>query len=156
MGWFKNVKKAISKAGKDLARETGTAATNVWREGAKVTEKELNQTILRGTAGAWSPDGKTGWAQGNSVGGALGSAIVVQDTKDIMKIGSDAFSGKRKDEKDIGNAGIPDAPTEAEKDPYLEEELKNARKRGRASTVLAGSNDAGNNGSARRTLLGSL
>ncbi len=143
--------RAIGKAGSDTGNALSTAGTQIWKEGKKAAD--IVTPMM--TYGLYSTDGKSGLLQGNSLKGAYSAML---GAPSIKKYGGDLL------EAVTGSVEAPEAPAmddmpaptaDAPLDPYLEEELKNARKRSRASTILAGSTANGSSGTARRTLLGS-
>jgi hypothetical protein len=131
-------------------KKTKSAVRDVGKTVGKAAKDTADFGSMAATGGAYSTDGKSGWAQGNTYGSAMAKATGVQDG---MELASSAM-------RSVGPKP-PSAPkmkdlTEEETtpDPYLEEELANARRRARASNVLGGLNDVGGGSSARRSLMG--
>lgn len=152
-----DVEKTVRKAGKEVSKgykkaTKGLSTRGISREIKKASKDITTQGSLWATGGAYSTDGKSGYAQGNTFGAAVGKAMGVDQGKKVLGGVQDAMSGRRKDVPNPdaeGDLQVNDAP-----DPYLEEELENARRRSRASTILGGASDTGGSGSAKRTLLG--
>jgi hypothetical protein len=137
-------KKAVNDAAKSVKKSvTGNSVVG-----------QITNTAVGATTGGAITANKKGLLQGGNVlegntgGMASSQDLTLDKTKALVM---DNISPQV---KGPSAPGVPEAPAAEEvKDPYLEEELENAKKRGRASTILAGANDTGG-ASAKRTLLG--
>ena len=126
----KNAPKSIGKATQDLVRSA--AGQNSGNYFKNLGESAVNFSVNAGSAGMTGTKDLGGT---NNIDTQLGNLMGKSD------------------------AALPTPATTAvdqTPDPYLEEELKNARKSGRASTIIGGASDTVGNKSARRTLLESL
>ncbi len=144
-----NVVKEVGTAANNTSSAVGKASTDVYRVGKDAAD--IVSPMV--TGGLYSTDGKSGMLQGNSVLGAYSAMAGVPTYKKGFAAAMEEVSKPVNEEKTVATESIT-GETKAVVDPYLEEELENARKRGRASTVLAGAADAVGNVSAKRSLLG--
>lgn len=126
--------------------------------GGKSVLSQVNNTVAGAmTGGLVTANGK-GLIQGGNAAESLTGGMVSSKETSLDKVKNLAMSKIL----NMGGAkppALPDPDTnkaadQAPPDPYLEEELANAKKRGRASTVLAGLTDMGGGTSSRRSLIG--
>ena len=140
---FNKAKGGVSKSFKSVGKTlTGNSVVG-----------QVNNTVMGAVTGGMFTANKKGLVQGGNAAEAL--------TGGMASSGDLTVDKAKKLVADNVMPGGPEAPkapkvnnVKADPDPYLEEELANARKRGRTSTIVAGLTDTGGGTSSRKSLLG--